>query len=168
MGSATWRQEMPDLATHACAQVLFTRPRKALPHALLGALLPDLLTRGPNIVWPWLGRQLMVLHQPIGLLLLSILIAQLYRPERRLFIIRWFLFGAACHLALDFLQWSYSGSYYWLYPFSLNNYQLGLFGPEDSLLALPILLPLLLVGLYRRRNQAQIPQQSPNDPDSPQ
>ena len=152
---------MPDLVTHttaawACGRAFLPRPTLLL--VLLGAQLPDLATRVPMLVLDRAeARWLLPLHTPVGLLLLSLLIAQLFTRSSRRVAFAALVGGGVTHLLLDAMQWNLRGSYHWLFPFSLWNGQLGWFSIEAAVPTVPLQLAGL-VGvefmLRRRRRPA--------------
>ncbi len=159
---------MPDLLTHLCATHLVRRGLEArrgrdLPEAdaamfYLGGCLPDLVSRAPGVLAASADAQhvLLAMHQPVPTLLCAYILC-LCLPEagrRRYF--AWTIAGAALHYALDLLQRDLgSAGEFWLFPFSWKTFQLGLFWPDQAVLAIgPLLLLLAWVELRRLRRRA--------------
>jgi len=157
---------MPDLGTHLAVGYLLAPARRLRPAAavlfLVGCTWPDLLTRMPQVVVDAVsleaGRHLLEflrpLHSPLPYLLVCYLCSVLFVPALRGTAFRALAAGGLLHMALDFLQIPgfdpgfqevSSPNYVWLFPFSRRDFQWGLFGPEASLYALPILAGAALV-----------------------
>lgn len=157
---------MADLLTHGCVGLLASRlhPRLLWPATLAGSVLPDLFARVPPLflqrfVAPhWslprgLSLLFMPLHLPVGMVLASVALAQLAVARQRWRSFASLLLGMALHLALDTLQDHQGVGYALFFPLSLSDHELPLVGSEDSVLALPLLLPLtalVLAGGARR------------------
>ena len=147
---------MPDLVTHSTvAWLLARRWRRAGPLVLvlLGAQLPDLLTRVPGIFLDKASlRWFDPLHSPVGVLLVSLLVAQLFRVDLRRQAFACFFFGGATHLLLDAFQFNLCGSYHWLFPWSTWNGQIGILPIEAAVATIPLqLLAVWLLWIGRRR-----------------
>ena len=159
---------MADLITHGALAWLLGRPlRLAGARALFvtGALLPDLLSRLPGIVFtglavvvPGVPEMLRLgwdpLHMPVGMVLSSLLVAQLFATGRRGAAFSALLGGQLFHLAIDLLQRHLGPGYLLLYPFSHAHSELGLVGSEDSVLVAPILAIAVLVDVLLDRRKA--------------
>ncbi len=154
---------MADLVTHLCAVLL---PGALVRSPLVvvvaaGAALPDLLGRAVPLaldgarragapipeaaIWPWVG-----LHEPLGWMLVSILIGQLFvrRDRRRGVLALWC--GGAMHALVDVLQDHHGQGYLWLAPFSLRTFELGWIGSEATVgWALPLALATVVAWLIR-------------------
>jgi hypothetical protein len=139
---------MPDLLTHlivaeGCRKV--TRGDAFTPWFLVGTILPDLLTRPFNILFPSLFWFFVPLHTPVGLFFVCIAISQFFPTAERQSAFRNLLGGVALHLVLDLFQKHIGEGSYLLFPFSWRSFEIGLFWPETSLYLLPI---WLVVGLW--------------------
>jgi len=161
-----------DLASHSLAGwILGVRllDRARLGWLVTGTLLPDLASRAPRVVIDYAAEAGLIQpssetarlvlgldfpHTPVGLLLVALALVALL-PERlatppgRATIFKLLVLGGAVHLAMDALQRHLVPGYRWLYPFSMESWELGWVGTETSLLAAPILL-LIAVLLTRR------------------
>ena len=161
---------MADLLTHGLS-VALVRGRKRPDSALLwltsGVILPDLLSRGSLIVLyalkSWLGpvewmpsdtdrlsTALEIPHTPVGIVLVAICIAMLLpsrlsHPPGRWRVASLLGAGGFLHLLVDVMQRHLEPSYYLLYPFTVERWELGWFRSDGSLLALPVLVTLWLV-----------------------
>jgi hypothetical protein len=132
---------MPDLLTHLIvAQACRRGPRiEALTFwFLVGTVLPDILTRPFNILFPSFFWLFMPLHTPVGLLFVCLSMSQLSPAASRRSVFYNLAGGAALHLLLDLFQRHIAGSYYLLFPFSWRSFEIGLVWPETSLYLLPI------------------------------
>lgn len=76
---------MPDLITHYTIAHLAVRLRwrPAIMLFLLGALLPDVVTRPVHIIWPQAYWLVMPLHTPVGIVIVSWMVAALFRTQDR-------------------------------------------------------------------------------------
>jgi len=151
---------MPELVTHASVGYFARRwlRKTDLSIVLLGSILPDVCTRIPNFVFNWLdiagGEDLIrPLHAPFPLLLVALLLSYFFAESVRKRVFVSLCIGIATHLVLDMLQKRapetgiqlvHERGYQWFFPFSQFDFQIGLFSPEDSLYAVPVLL--LIVG----------------------
>lgn len=148
---------MPDLITHCLASriIVLGRFKKYLLLFLIGAILPDVLSRVPHFFLAFSYRcswVIAVFHSPLVLILFVLIFALLFKDKKQagsgLF------FGMVFHLFLDSFQRHIGGSYYWFFPFSFKTGEFGLFWPEESLSFIPylILITLAFYGfeLYRK------------------
>ena len=134
---------MPDLLTHlivaeGCRKV--TRSGALTYWFLVGTILPDILTRPFNILFPSLHWFFMPLHTPVGLFFVCMAICQFFSTAERWSVFCNLLGGAALHLVLDLFQKHFGEGYYLLFPFSWRSFEIGLAWPETSLYLLPIWL----------------------------
>lgn len=144
---------MPDIATHVLAAYLVKKVAGIgpLPLFLLGAILPDILSRPLYIMFPGLFWAVRPFHSIIVIALLCLFLSHLFHQDRRKQAFKVLLAGALFHLFLDFLQKTLYSNYLWLFPFSTYSPNLGLFWPEESLLALPFLGLISLLVYLRTR-----------------
>jgi hypothetical protein len=142
---------MPDLLTHLIIAQGCRKVAQGIPLSswfLVGTILPDVLTRPINIVFPSLFWFFMPLHTPVGLLLVCALISHILPASHRWSVFYNLLGGAALHLFLDVFQKHIAGGYYLLFPFSWSSYEVGLLWPETSLYLLPVWVGVgLLLGV---------------------
>ena len=135
---------MPDTLTHLLIAIpigrwFFQRPWRYIFY--LGAVLPDLLSRGLSGLFQNSRDYFVPLHTPTGLIIFAILFASFF--ERRYFGKTFFYIsmGFAFHFIPDALQYHlYGGAYLWFFPFSWRTYYGGFFDPIASLYFLPVLL----------------------------
>lgn len=162
---------MADLVTHGCVAVLWTcLPWRTSPGGshvapfVLGTCLPDLLSRVPSAAvtvarWRWPGipeeaiHLFAPLHMPVGIVIAALLASHAFREEVRPAIARALVGGGLLHLAVDLPQRHLGVGYLLLYPFSTRDVELGWIGSEDTVLAVPVLLPLT-VWIARARRRA--------------
>jgi hypothetical protein len=132
---------MPDLLTHV---IVAQACRKGVQSGsltawfLLGTVLPDILTRPFNILFPSLFWFFMPLHTPTGLFFVCLSVSQFCPALRRRSAFYNLLGGATLHLLLDLFQKHIAGSYYLFFPFSWRSFEIGLLWPEESLYLLPL------------------------------
>ncbi len=155
---------VPDLFTHLCATHLArrgveTRRARELPEAdaalfYVGGCLPDLVSRAPGVLAssPAALHMLAAMHQPVPVLLVAYVLV-LFLPEaRRQRYFAWLVAGAALHYALDILQRDLGDAgEFWLFPFSWKTLQLGLFWPDQAVVAIAPLLACIALVEWRRR-----------------
>jgi hypothetical protein len=153
---------MPDLFAHFVSGYL---PGESRPQgrndALLvtGAILPDLLTRVPQIVFNnFMGFNVnqffSALHTPVGFGLFCYLLALFFPEDGRKKVFTLLLAGSLLHFFLDLMQAQfYKGVYMPFFPFSLETTQWGLFHYNDSIYLFPILLAITAITYWRRRKE---------------
>jgi hypothetical protein len=154
-----------DGVTHLASAYLLRAPAggRHVPVFVLGAVLPDLVSRVPALaaeeavrqgvpvpqalVWCWTP-----LHLPAGILLVSLLLPFLFAEEERPAVCCALLGGGALHVALDLLQRHVGLGYLLLFPFSSRDFEVGLLGSEATVWAAPLLAAAaaLLWGFRRR------------------
>lgn len=141
---------MPDLITHTVPVYLLYKRRRFVILILFGAILPDLLSRFPNIIfgnsvkWATLPA-----HSIIFLILLSYFLSLFTRENERFNVFKAILLGAISHIFFDLLQYNVKSYYLIFYPFSFKGYQLGLFWPEEFLYSVSLWIALLALS-YKR------------------
>jgi len=154
---------MADLASHFLVNhIVGVRvvDRTRLGFLISGALMPDLASRVPRVLLTaaveggWIDssrgtfRTMLGLdfpHTPVGVALLAGLIAlllprRLAQPPGRASVAKMLCFGGWIHLGIDALQVHLMPGYRYLYPFSIQAFEIGWISTEHSLVALPILL----------------------------
>ena len=149
---------MPDLFAHFASAYLPTRYHRLRQYdALLvfGAVLPDLLSRIPIIIFVrWLELPVVyffrALHTPIGVILTCYLLSFLFERSVRFKSFLALTAGSYLHLVLDLMQQQYfEGVYIPFIPFSIKPVQWGWFHYNTSLLVFPLLLVLVLFFWFR-------------------
>ena len=156
---------MADLLTHVGTAFLAkaaTR-RAGTGVFVVGVTLPDLAARVPGMALQELGERGLaipeplyhastVFHQPVGMVLLVLLIASFFvGPQQRL--VFWNLLGGCLlHLAIDLLQGHVGGGHMLFFPLSTQDYELGWMGTEASVMVAPVLLAAGY-GIWRWRHQ---------------
>lgn len=128
---------MPDLGTHiALGYWILKFPlsrvfssRIYIPVFLFGCLLPDLIYKTGEIIFPfdyyWFFNSF---HTPSSLIFQCITISLLFESGIRKTVFLCLSGGTSSHLFLDSLQSHISGgNYFWLYPFSNWTGEFGLF-----------------------------------------
>jgi hypothetical protein len=153
---------MADLASHFLinhiAGVRWV-DRCRLGFLVSGALMPDLASRVPRVLLNgavergWIEssqgtfRAMLGLdfpHTPLGAALVAVVIAlllpqRLAYPPGRASVAKMLCLGAWIHLGVDLLQHHLMPGYRYLYPFSVEAFELGLISTEESLAAIPVL-----------------------------
>ena len=156
---------MPDLLTHTLANVALgagTLERRRALTFIVGGVLPDFLARVPGLVLSRVVQPLVLergidleagikgsgaLHLPLGYLLACGVLA-LALPSRLLFglprrdVFGLLFLGGCVHLVLDLCQRHVRPSYIYLYPFSLERFELGLWDADLAFVSWPVLVPL--------------------------
>ncbi|OGL47606.1 MAG: hypothetical protein A2161_15470 [Candidatus Schekmanbacteria bacterium RBG_13_48_7] len=139
---------MPDLATHSLLATILqrvTREKISLILILVGTILPDILSRAPIILSSHLEWMAVPFHSPIPLFVLAYLVSMLFQEQSRKQVFISLLTGMYFHLFLDMLQWHVADhNYFWLYPFSQFQFELGLFDSNTVFTFLPFLIILVL------------------------
>ncbi len=126
-----------------------------------GAILPDLVSKPPTIVFPgqdvyWFVQPT---HAPIAVALMGFALVMFLEERLRGRFLMLLGLGIASHYLLDLMQKHLlGGAYYWLFPFSWITFNIPVFWPSDTVLAIPFLL--LAVGvmevLSARRRHAPV------------
>ena len=167
---------MADLVTHACVLLLpaaFLPHTRYLPLLVGGALLPDVMGRGPSILssalWDagvvlperWVSG-LSILHEPLPLLLMVVCLSLSFVPRQRLRAALAMGVGVASHLALDLMQDHHGVGYYVWAPLARGRFELGWFAPDATValapwLALSCGLCWLLRGVLFARRRGVTP-----------
>ncbi|MBN2357032.1 hypothetical protein JXO59_13025 [candidate division KSB1 bacterium] len=139
---------MPELVTHAFSAYFLGYHRWFRPVRWIfyfAVLLPDLLSRPLYILRPqWVGYTVAV-HTPIFAFGVCLLLAELFAASIRNRV-RWALLsGCALHFLLDLFQRHLESGYIWLFPFSWESFEIGLFWPEAPLRLVPIWIGLMIL-----------------------
>lgn len=155
---------MPDLVTHSLVSriLLFGKRKKYLLFFLIGAILPDLVSRIPALFFARCYRCswfVSVMHTPVVLIFCVLLISMFFRKPKVIFTS--LILGVFSHLFLDAFQQHLGGGYYWFFPFSFVALEFGWFWPETCLyFILPLTLLTLVVyalELYWQGRKVSIP-----------
>ncbi len=143
---------MPDLITHTAAAYLITRHQKYARYRVvfyLGAILPDILSRPFYILFPAASKISTATHTPIFIFVFCIFLSQFFQAPDRKSIFITLLSGSGLHFVMDFFQLHLLGGYYWLFPFSWNFYEIGLFWPDDAVRFIPFwLLSIIAIEIF--------------------
>ena len=151
---------MPDLFAHFASTYLPSRHHKLRQYdALLvfGAVLPDLLSRIPIIIFVrFLDLPVVyffrTLHTPIGLILACYILSFLFERSIRFKNFLALAVGSFLHLVLDLMQQQFfEGVYMPFVPFSTETVQWSWFHYNASLLVFPLLLVLVLFFWFREK-----------------
>jgi hypothetical protein len=138
---------MPDLISHAASvyifRDLFSKLRvckSTFVLILLGAILPDVISRGAMVLAPAFYFPAQFFHTPLACLLQTIFISCFFVREQRLQTFNAITLGWIIHQCLDLFQFSLDeGGYYVFWPFYHHPVRLGLFWVEDW--------PIVAVGM---------------------
>ena len=145
---------MPDLFAHFASGYLLSYPGKFRRYNalfVLGAILPDVLTRIPEIIFErLLGLPVFhffnALHTPVGVIFASYILSFVFLEEERKFAFTCFLSGSLIHIGLDLLQRQfYYAVYMPFFPFSMETFQWGFYHYNASLI---FFLPLLILTFF--------------------
>jgi hypothetical protein len=141
---------MPDLATHALATRLLAvshpRIKRILVPLLIGAVLPDVLTRPVYMIFSDLFWFVFPLHCPIPLFFVCYAAVFIFEENERAGIFMGLFGGALLHIAVDLLQKNVTLAYAPLFPFTWKTWSAGLLWPDQTLLLLPLFL-LMNMGI---------------------
>ncbi len=166
---------MADLITHTCTAVLWKAAvgpgrdgRTHLPTFLAGVCAPDLLSRVPSSALTFLRWKLPgipewsiyvwgPLHMPVGIVAGSFLLAYLFPQAQRPAALRALVGGGLLHLGVDLLQRHLGVGYLLFYPFSTWDWEAAVIGSEDTVRALPLVLPLTLAAAWARWGRSRPP-----------
>lgn len=148
---------MPDLMSHLLIALIlaeiFSIKKKSL--VVLGALLPDLLSKG-HLIYLHLGMapsfSFVPFHTPAMIFLISLLIAPMFRysKSKTIFLIN---LGALSHFLSDLTMKHFAiiGSRLF-FPFSMSNYTLNLIWPEKSIyILIASLMIYILIRFIKKR-----------------
>ena len=151
---------MPDLFAHFASGYLISRDSRLRAHTaliVLGAVLPDLLTRLPEIILDrFLGLNVYhaveIFHSPMILCLVAFVFSLLMDPVIRTKAFIWILFGSLVHVLFDLMQSQFGESIYMPYfPFSFVRVEFGFFHFNASIAAFPILLLIVVFAFVLSR-----------------
>lgn len=165
---------MADLFTHACVAVMVRLPQKSargVATFVAGTCLPD-IARVPAMVltkarWTlpeipeWSCYVWAPLHLPIGIVLLSYLVCQLFPAAQRRRAFANLALGGALHLAVDLTQTHFGMGYLLFFPFSEWDFELGWIGSETTVRIVPWLVPLTILAAWWRWARVTAPSGSP-------
>jgi len=151
---------MPDLFAHFASGYLVSQPanlRQNSPFLVLGTILPDILTRIPEIIFDRLlgipvFHFVIIFHSPFCLLLSTFAISLLLDSQIRLAGFFLILMGSFVHVILDLMQKQFGQAVYMPYfPFSFETLQWGLFHYNASISLFPVLLLLVIFSWIMTR-----------------
>lgn len=148
---------MPDLITHTAIPYLFKdrlHISKGTPVFLVGALLPDIISRIPLLLFPELFWIYATWHSPVLLILFTYLFSLFFDNERsRIFYL--LCFGSAIHLFLDLFQKSMTnGGYFLLFPFSWTDWQFNILWSGEIMVLIPLWLLLIGIKIMKDRRKS--------------
>lgn len=151
---------MPDLITHSVAAYMI-RNRKIeidfLVIYLLGAILPDIVTRPFMIIFPQVSNFFHAFHTPTALILIVLLLSLFFESEIRPKVFKLLALGTLTHLFLDLFQNGVGDrGYSWFFPFSYYDFRIGLFWPEDSISILPLVISIFIVDYFVSRKSQKL------------
>ena len=155
---------MPDLFTHFASGYLMSRHSRLRAHTaliVLGAVLPDLLNRLPEIVMErFLGLNIYhaveIFHAPIILCLVALAISLLMDHGLRARAFIWIFFGSLVHVLLDLMQLQPGeGVYMPYFPMSFAKVEFGVFHFNASIVAFPVLLLIVIFAFIFSRNPSK-------------
>ena len=144
---------MPDLFTHAATGYFIGRSLYAdhrIGLIVLGSILPDLLTRVPQIILQRflefsVSHFFAAFHTPVALIVSCYLLCFLFAEGQRRTSCLLMSVGALCHFVLDLMQEQfYQPIYMPWFPLSFQAMQWSWFHIHASLLITPVLLVAVL------------------------
>lgn len=127
---------MPDLVTHTATAWIGGRRTPLWRHRgmlLLGAVLPDLISRPFYLLWPATFWSVSAWHSPLACFLVALWISALFPTHEQGNVLKALGLGLLLHFALDATQKHVLVSYWWFFPFSWWSYEDGLLWPEQWL-----------------------------------
>lgn len=144
-----------DLVTHLCVVLLPAAwlPRRWVAPLAIGAAMPDAAGRVPGLAAEavmqlglavpdaWV-RPFGVAHTPLGAVAITLWLVAFARPVDRSLAGAALTLGAASHFVLDVLQDHHGEGYLLLWPWSMEQLELGWIGAQATT---PVALPLLAV-----------------------
>jgi len=117
-------------------------------------MLPDILSRPFQSIFPQYHWFFRTMHTPIVLVLSCKAFSQFFEVHYRTYVFKLVGLGIIVHYLLDFLQKTVnSGGYQWLFPFSSWGYQFGLFWQKESLNIVPLLVLLVLIDIILQKKR---------------
>ena len=149
---------MPDLFVHFASGYLpsrYQQIRKYDALLVLGAVLPDLLSRIPIIILVRFFHLpveyfFRALHTPIVLILFCYMLSFLFERSMRFKSFLSLVAGSFLHLVLDLMQQQFFDGVYMLFiPFSMKTVQWGWFHYNSSLVVFPPLFVIVLLIWFR-------------------
>ena len=159
---------MADLVTHMATGLLFKAGTRGPYTAALvaGTVLPDLGARVPAIgfsalaksgvpIAPEIPYAFEVLHMPLGMVILSLLIACFFTEEQRVGVFFNLFGGCLLHLALDLTQDHLGVGYLLGFPFTTADFEFGWMGTEATVLWAPLFAVVAVVAWRKRLGPAR-------------
>ncbi|MDZ7723132.1 MAG: hypothetical protein U5R06_10090 [candidate division KSB1 bacterium] len=151
---------MPDLITHTAAAYLAGRYFLTAHNRVLlymGVILPDILVRPFYIIFPAVYPYTVGIHTPFFMIIAVALATELFAPGIRKAAFTYLSLGVFFHFILDLLQKHISSGYYWLFPFSWQSFEIGLFWPHQTLPLIPLWIMLVIaleffIQKYQRKH----------------
>lgn len=113
---------------------------------MIGSILPDLYKS--FIFFPDLKNYLMIIHLPIGTLIIAGMLSIFFIDKKRAFLL--FTLGILTHYFLDMLQMDFSGGIFIFYPFNWYQFTFGLISTDNWYFTLSILGFAVLVYAVTR------------------
>jgi hypothetical protein len=110
---------------------------------MIGSILPDLYKS--FIFFPGMNYYLMIIHLPIGTLIIAGILSILFLDKQRAFL--FFTLGFVTHYLLDMLQMDFNGGMFIFYPFNWYQITFGLITTDNWYFTLLILGISILVYL---------------------
>jgi hypothetical protein len=139
---------MPDLITHSALHYALSRSQRFDRFRIIfyvGTVLPDILSRPIYIINPFLYPYTVAIHTPVFMVLFCFLMAEFFVISIRKPVRLYLLAGVFLHFGLDFFQRHIESGYLWLFPFSWQTFEIGLFWPETPLMLTPVWVGMVAV-----------------------
>jgi len=151
-GGSNGGKRMPDWLTHSLIGWITGKTTKQeISLLVIGALIPDItklyLLFNP-ITQPMTQDFFLPIHTPFGAILIALCIALFFQDIKKAFIP--LTIGIATHFILDFFLLNVSGGMPLLYPFSWQEWQLGLIRSDDYTMTILALLAAVIVYISYR------------------
>jgi hypothetical protein len=108
---------------------------------MIGSILPDLYK--VVIFFPGMKNLLMILHIPVGTLIVAGIFSILFLDKKKAFLL--LTLGILTHYILDMLQLDFNGGMYLLFPFSWYQFTFSLITTDNVYFTLGMLATAVLV-----------------------
>jgi membrane-bound metal-dependent hydrolase YbcI (DUF457 family) len=154
---------MPDWLTHSLIGWITGKTTKQdISLLVIGSLLPDISKL--YLLFNWLSHTttedfFLPIHTPFGAILIACIITLFFKDIKKAFIP--LTIGITTHFILDFFLLNVSGGMPLFYPFSWQEWQLGLIRSDDyTMTILALLAAILVYASYRIYEKRKIKEEN--------
>jgi len=138
---------MPDWLTHSLVAWITGKPiKQEVSLVVIGSLIPDIFKLHPIFDWFVKGDTqnfFLPLHTPVGALLIACVISLFFHDIKKTIVLLGI--GITTHVILDLSLVNASGGMLMLFPFSWDEWQLGLIRNDDYMITIYAILAAVLV-----------------------